>query len=473
MPKRNLLWMLAVVAVAVGTAWLMKRTPQARRQRIVRPDAMVEAYKQIIKNHYPPVNPLELKRSAVAGMAKALDPQSVYIPFDKADAFMKRLEGQSRGYGLVMDLSDRGPVIDCVHPNSPAEKEGLDAGDIIVLINDLPAFNMSLEQAVASLSGTDDGQVRLQVISPDKPDQPRDVTLLSAEYPVETVTGLHRESVDRWVYTVDQDEGLAYIRVSEFVSGTVDRFKKAFRKPSLVRGLVLDLRGNPGGYLPEAVAMANLFLHHGPIVTVVSGSGGIERHKAYADGTYPDIPVVVLVDADTASAAEIVAGALSYADRAILLGSPTRGKHSVQTPLSLGGKLGLLHLTTARFFFASETPEATTRPQADDLPSSAGKTIAPHVFILSDPDRIRKRRRLLRRLSGVNRTATTSPTTRPASQAAPNIVRELIKNDEQLAEAVELLKNPARIRQMLAERAQARKKRPETQPADQGVPIGL
>ena len=117
MPKRNILWMLAVVIVAVGTAWYMKSTPQARYDRSARPDAMVDAYNKIIKNHYPPVDPLELKRSAVAGMVKSLDPQSVYIPYDKAEAFQKRMKGQALGTGLVLELSDKGPVIRSVHPH--------------------------------------------------------------------------------------------------------------------------------------------------------------------------------------------------------------------------------------------------------------------------------------------------------------------------------------------------------------------
>ncbi len=465
MPKRNVLWMLAVIAVAVGTAWVMKRTPQARRQLIVQPDAMVEAYNQIIENHYPPVDPLELKRSAVAGMAKALDPQSVYIPYEKAQAFRKRMEGQARGTGLVLGLSDRGPVIDCVHANSPAEHAGLAPGDIIAIIGDQPAFNMSLEQAAARLVGSEDGKVRLQVISPDQPDRPRDVSFEPAEYPVQTVTGLYRQSADRWEYTVDRRQGMVYIRISEFVAGTVERFQKAFREPSSVRGLVLDLRGNPGGYLPEAVALANLFLHKGPIVTVLGAGNRVEEHKAHADGTYPGIDVVILIDGDTASAAEIVAGSLSYADRAILLGSPSRGKHSVQTPLVLDGKLGLLHLTTARFYFASGSPQATTKPAPDTLPSSAGKPITPHVYMPSDPDRIRKLRIVRRRAARRALRPTTLPATRPAGWVEPNLARELIENDEQLAAAIELLKDPSKIEQILKAASQARKKLPETRPA--------
>ncbi|MBL7221273.1 MAG: hypothetical protein ISS69_14250 [Phycisphaerae bacterium] len=477
MPKRNLLWMLAVVAVAVGTAWLMRRTPQARYERSVRPDAMVDAYNEIIRNHYPPVDPLELKRSAVSGMIEALDPQSIYIPYDKAEAFRKRMGGHALGTGLILDLSDRGPVVVCVHPDSPADETGLTAGDVIVLINSLPAFNMSLEQIGGHLSGDRDGKVQLRVIFARDPRNPRDVTLALDEYPVETVTGLHRDGSRRWVYTVDRDEGLAYIKVSEFVSGTVERFKRAFRRPSLVRGLVLDLRGNPGGYLPEGVALANLFLHDEPIVTVMGNAARPERHVAHAEGTYPEIPVVVLIDSDTASAAEIVAGALSHADRAILVGAPTRGKHSVQTPLSLGGKLGLVHLTTARFFFAPEAPEATTRPAADVLPPSAGKPIAPHVLIPADPGKRRQLQILRWRAASVPPAPTTLPASQPATSPGATIGGELIRHDAQLAAAVELLKNPARIRATLQACAEARKRKkrsgpsPTTRPASGGASI--
>ena len=482
MPKRNILWMLAVVAAAVGTAWLMRHstwyTRQARHERSVRPDAMIEAYNEIIKNHYPPVDPLEVKRSAVAGMVKALDPQSLYVPYDKAEAFRKRMSGHILGTGLVLDLSDKGPVIACVHPNSPADEAGLTVGDVIVLINSLPTFNMSLEQANGHLSGGAGGKVQLRVIFARDSGPPRDVTLTLDEYPVETVTGLYRDSGRRWVYTVDRDEGLAYIRVSEFVSGTVGRFKQAFRQPSLVRGLVLDLRGNPGGYLPQAVALANLFLRDGPIVTVLGNAARLERHVAHAEGTYPEIPVVVLIDSDTASAAEIVAGALSRGDRTILLvGSPSRGKHSVQTPLPLAGKLGLLHLTTARFFFDSDTPEATTRPSPDTLPFSAGKPIAPHVLIRADPDTRRQLQVLRWRAASAPPAPTTAPASQPASSPGATLAQKLIRHDAQLAAAVELLKNPARIRATLQACAEARKRKkrpgplPTTRPASGDDPI--
>ena len=476
MPKRNVLWMLAVVAVALGAAWMMRRTPEARRERNVRPDAMVETYNKIIENHYPPVDPLELKRSAVAGMVEALDPQSLYVPYDKAEAFRKRMGGRTLGTGLVLDLSVRGPVVACVHPNSPADEAGLTAGDVIVLINGLPAFNMSLEQAGEHLSGGEDGRLKLRVTSAGRA---ADVTVRLDEYPVESVTGLYRDIGRRWVYMVDRDEGLAYIRVSEFVAGTVEQFKRAFRRPLLVGGLVLDLRGNPGGSLPEAVALANLFLHDGPIVTVMGNRGRSERYVAHAEGTYLKIPVVVLIDSDTASAGEILAGALSHADRAILLGSPTRGKHSVQTPFLLDGKLGLLHLTTARFFFPQDVPETDTRPAPDTLPPAAGKPIAPHVLIPADPGKRRQLQILRWRAASAPPPPTTAPSTRPASGPGATPGRELIRHDAQLAAAVELLKNPAQIRATLQACAEARERKtgkrpgplPTTRPAGGGATL--
>ncbi|MDP6546410.1 MAG: S41 family peptidase [Phycisphaerae bacterium] len=483
MPKRNVLWMLAVVAVAVGTAWFMRRTPQARHDRRVRPDAMVDAYNKIIENHYPPVDPLELKQNAVSGMAEALDPQSIYVPYDKADAFRKRMKGRTRGTGMILDLSDKGPVIGCVHPNSPADNAGLTAGDIIVLVNSLPTFNMSLEQVNRHLSGDREGKVQLRVIFARGSGPPRDVTLALDEYSVELVTGLYRDADRGWAYTVDRDEGLAYIRVSEFVvrssstSGTVEQFKRAFRRPSLVRGLVLDLRGNPGGELAEAVALSDLFLNDEPIVTVL-GNGTRKPYGAHAEGTYPEIPLVVLIDSDTASAAEIVAGALSHADRAILVGSPSRGKHSVQTPLLLEGKLGLLHLTTARFFFPQDLPETDTRPAPNTLPPSAGKPIGPHVLIPADPDKNRQLQVLRWRAASVPPTPTTLPASQPATSPGATIGQELIRHDAQLAAAVELLKNPARIRETLQACAEARKRKkrpgplPTTRPASGGARVG-
>ncbi|MDP6633732.1 MAG: S41 family peptidase [Phycisphaerae bacterium] len=474
MPKRNVLWMLAVVAVAVGTAWLMKRTPQAIRRSNAHPDTMVEAYNKILENHYPSVDPLELKRNAVEGMVRRLDPQSVYVPYDKAEAFRKRMMGNALGTGVILELSDRGPVIGCVHPNSPADEAGLVAGDLVVSINDLATFNMNLPQANGHMSGDQDGEVRLSVISARSAGPPREVKLTVSEYPVETVGGLYRDAGRRWVYTLDRDEGLAYIRISEFVADTVERFKRAFRRPTLVvRGLVLDLRGNPGGRLPEAVALANLFLHDEPIVTVLGSRNKPKRHVAHPEGTYPQIPVVVLIDSDTASAAEIVAGSLSHADRAILLGTPSRGKHSVQTPLFLRGKLGLLHITTARFFFPSDMPETTTMPEPNTLPPSAGRPIAPHVLVPSDPDELRELHILRRRAASALSAPTTLPASQPDGGLGAELGRKLIKKDAQLSEAIELLKDTARRREILRAWAEARerKKRSTTQPSSRGASI--
>lgn len=464
MPKRNILWMLAVVGVAVGTAWLMKRTPQARREQSVRPDAMVDAYNKIIENHYLPVDPLELKRSAVAGMAQSLDPQSIYVPYDKAEAFKKRMGGHMLGMGLILDLSDKGPLVGCVYPKSPADYAGLGIGDAITLINGAATFNMSLERADGLLSGGEDRKVQLRVIGAGGSGPPRDVTLALDEYPVESVTGLYRNGDRRWVYTVDRDEGLVYIRISEFVTGTVEGFRHAFRSPSQVSGLVLDLRGNPGGYLAEGVTLSNLFLRDEPIVTVLSNRSRPERHVAHAEGTYPKIPVVVLIDSDTASAAEIVAGSLKYADRAILLGSPSRGKHSVQTPFLLDGKLGLMHLTTARFFFPPGAAETTTRPAMDALPPSAGKPIDPHVSVSIDPDKSRTLQRLRWRASSPPLTPTTLPASQPASNPGLTLAQELIRHDTQLAAAVELLKSPELRRTILHAAAEARERKNRTVP---------
>jgi len=471
MPKRNILWILAVVAVALGTAWLMKHTPQSQRQREVRPDAMIEAYNQIIEKHYPPVDPLEIKRNAIAAMIKSLDPQSIYIPYDRAEAFEKRMKGQTLGTGLVLDLSDRGPVIACVDPNSPADRAGLVAGDLVTLINARPTFNMSLPQIDGLLSDPKDGKVELSLIPLRGSGDVREVTLELAEYPVEAATGLYRDKDNRWVYTVDRDQGLVYIKVSEFVADAVERFQTAFRSPSRVEGLVLDLRGNPGGYLSEGVALANLFLHNEPIVTVLGNGSGPEKYVAHPEGAYPPSPLVVLIDSDTASAAEIVAGSLKAADRAILLGMPTRGKHSVQTPIRLGGKLGLMHMTTARFYFPEKSPEATTRPADDVLPASAGKPITPHLFVSSDSNNAHALQMLRRRAASAFVAPVTLPATMPAGGMGAALRHDLIKHDAQLAEAIKLLRDPARMEKILQDCADARKKRLAPQPVRKGALI--
>ena len=403
-------------------------------------------------------------------MVGRLDPYSRYIPPGKAQAFRKRMMGRGHGLGLVAEEAGTERIVVYVHPGSPADEAGVLAGDIIVAVNvknHVPGRPTTAPRSAATRPMTPgpDGKVHLVV---RRGGELHSFAIAPADYSVEAVMGFYREREDRWVYLVDPDEGIAYLRVEEFVEGTVARFQRAFRRPSGVRGLVLDLRDNPGGLLPQAAALANLFIDSGPIVTVAGRGGGVERLVAHTDGTYPGIPVVVLVNGQTASAAEIVAGALALADRAVLVGRPTRGKHCIQGMFDLPGRLGLVNLTTKRFFFEADARDArrfqryvvraATRPRARPPEAdSMGTPIFPHVRVEISREDLRKLRRLRWKAWTPRRPApTTAPATRPAASAAEDIVDALLLLDAPLTRAVQLLRNPGEIRRILAAAARKR-----------------
>jgi len=474
MPKRNLIWVVVVVAGALMTAWIIRPVPTTPRAGPARgDDVLMEAYHIIAENTYVPIDGDELRRYGIEGMVGRLDPYSRYIPPGKARAFRKRMMGRGHGLGLVTEDAGTERLVVYVHPGSPAaeaDEDGVLAGDAIVAVNvknHVPGRPTTAAGSAATRPMTPgpDGKVHLVV---RRGGELHSFAIAPADFSVEAVMGLYRDREDRWVYLVDPDEGIAYLRVEEFVEGTVARFQQAFRSPSGVRGLVLDLRDNPGGLLPQAAALANLFIDSGPIVTVAGRGGSVERVVAHTDGTYPGIPVVVLVNGQTASAAEIVAGALALADRAVLVGQPTRGKHCIQGMFDLPGRLGLVNLTTKRFFFEADARDArrfqryvvraATRPHAGQPEADPmGTPIFPHVPVEISPEDRGKLRRLRWKAWTPRRPApTTAPATRAAASAAQDIVDGLLLLDAPLTRAVQLLRNPRQIRRILAAAATKR-----------------
>jgi len=302
MPKRNLIWIIVVVVVALVTVWIVRPRYGTRRAAPVRADALMEAYRVITENYYQPVDETRLRCDAVAAMVRRLDQFSRYIPPDRAEAFKRQMAGKVRGLGLVVDSDPLGLVVVCVYPGSPADEAGLEIGDLILAINGRPADRLDLTRIRRILRADGDARVHLSFSAGGPPAQT--VTLAPAEFAIDAVTGLYRGRAGGWVYLVDDSRNIAYFRVREFIPGTVEQFHRAFRRLAGegIRGLVLDLRDNPGGLLPQAVALANLFLQGGPIVTVVGRGGQLESHQAHAGGTYPDILMVVLVNGSTASA---------------------------------------------------------------------------------------------------------------------------------------------------------------------------
>lgn len=293
-------------------------------------------------NYATEVDEEELIRGAMRGMLLTLDPHSAYMPPD----LYRELKVDTRGRfdGIGIEVTIRNGILTVVSPikGSPADKKGIQAGDRIVRIDGHPTKGMNLSEAVSLLRGRRGSRVKLTLFR-EGIKKPFDVIVFRR---VIKVPSVHYELIDG---------KYGYVSISSFQQGTTRSVKKALKKLSRkkpIEGLVLDLRRNPGGLLDQAVDVTDLFLKKGVIVTTESRGEEIDRQEAHAEGVQPDYPIVVLIDGGTASASEIVAGALRDNGRAVVLGTTSFGKGSVQTVIDLGDGSGL-KLTIAHYLTPS------------------------------------------------------------------------------------------------------------------------
>lgn len=302
----------------------------------------------IIKNSYVEEVSLDkLIEGAINGMLEILDPHSSYLSPEMFREMQIDTSGEFGGLGIEITLKDG--VLTIVSPieDTPADRIGLAAGDMIVKIDDRLTKDLSIMEAVKLMRGAAGTRITITIMR-NAFDKPREFTLTREIIKVKSVKS-------RML-----DEGFGYVRLTQFQERSAKDLKSALKqlhagKKGGLRGLVLDLRNNPGGLLDQAADVADLFLREGLIVYT---EGRIEdsrmRFEAHRIGTEPDYPMVVLINGGSASASEIVAGALQDNRRAVILGTQSFGKGSVQTVISLENEAGL-RLTTARYYTPSGT----------------------------------------------------------------------------------------------------------------------
>lgn len=305
-------------------------------------------YQRIKTSYVEPVEDEVLIRGAIDGMLAALDPHSAYLEGASFERLTTLIDGNYQGLGISVQM-DQGTV-KVVSPfkGSPADQAGIKAGDFITHIDGKLIYGLDLDEAVAQMRGPAGSAIRLSIVRPGR-DAPFDVTVTRGVIDLEPVTFELKEG------------NVGYISVNEFsrdVGVDVNEALRSLRNQSGGRlaGLILDLRRNPGGSLEEAVALADLFLAEGQIV---SQRGRGRRDNVYynAESVYrgdvaAGVPMIVLIDAGSASASEIVAGALQDQRRALVMGERSFGKGSVQSLLPLS-RTSALKLTTARYYTPS------------------------------------------------------------------------------------------------------------------------
>lgn len=300
-----------------------------------------EAWKYVHQDYYKPsIDDNALVNGSVAGMVDALgDPHTLFIDAKRAAISSSDLQGQFEGIGATVEMREGRLRVVAPIKDSPADKAGLRADDIILEVNGTVIQNMDVTAAVSLIRGPKGTSVTLKVQRTKE--APFTVSIVR-----DTIKTSFVES------RMIQGTSIAYIRLNDFGASAPDDFRKALQELMAQRptGLVFDLRQDPGGYLDAAVDIASQFLNPGQTVLIEKEKDGTAREfKAKSGGLARDIPMVLLVDKGSASASEIVSGALKDYKRATIVGTVTYGKGSVQNVHSLSDK-SELRVTIARFF---------------------------------------------------------------------------------------------------------------------------
>lgn len=365
----------------------------------------------------------------------AIDPlddfSSMVWPVDKSD-FEKSIGGEFSGVGIQISLEDGQLTVVSPLEDTPAYRAGIQAGDVILKIDGEATQGITLDQAVQKITGPAGTKVVLTVRRATSA-KLIDFELTRDRIRIQTVKGFNRDADGHWQYMIDQDYRIGYVRITNYMKRTVEELEKAMDEMANqnVRGLVIDLRFNPGGLLQQAVEMSDLFIDDG---VIVSTEGMVRRveERAHAGGTNLTLPIIVLVNDFSASAAEIVSGALKDSKRALIVGQRTYGKGSVQNVIPVGSErnaLGepkaapaYLKLTTAHYFLPSGRSIHRT-PDSKDWgvhPDVAVKVTRDEVQDILD----------LRRDSDVISAPNLPPTTQPES--APTTQPDRVKVDPQV-----------------------------------------
>ncbi|AJC87659.1 S41 family peptidase [Campylobacter insulaenigrae] len=401
-----------------------KNTPSSEAEKKIEALSKLTRTMSIIEQYYvDDVNYTDLVDKSIAGLLTNLDAHSSFLN----DKDYKELKEQTNGEfgGLGFTITQKDGAISVVAPieGSPADKAGIKTDDIILRINNESTLGMTLNEAVSKMRGEPKTKVTLTIYRKGE-NKPFDVNLKRDIIKVDSVYSKTIEG-----------ENLLYIRVTNFDKNVVSEVSKAIKKHPKTKGIILDLRTNPGGILNQAVGLVNLFVDKG---VIVSQKGKIEsentQFKAIADKKISDAPLVVLVNGGSASASEIVSGALQDFKRAIIVGEKTFGKGSVQLilPMDEKGNEGL-RLTIAKYYLPSgRTIQAIgVNPDVEVFPGKVSKE-ENHGFEIKEADLKKHLQAELDKMGNESK---------KENKEDKNIInKEQINNDIQLKTAIDTIK---------------------------------
>ncbi len=353
MRREKLAWVVSVLLLTL-LAFQLPGTMAQRDDDYAFIRTLVDIHRQVETNYVEPVDDSKLRQGAIDGMLGELDPYSIYIPPSRQADFDRMLEGSFEGVGIQLNQLPNGQI-EVVTPidGSPAFKAGVMAGDIILKVNGQSIEGLRLAEVINKVKGKLGSQVMLRVRHATG--EEADLSMTREEVVVPTVKGYQRSADNGWDYYVSRKPKVAYIRITQFTPDTAQKVRNAI-EPLLADGmkaLVLDLRFNPGGRLDQAVALVDMFVEKGVIVSTKGRNRPEDVKRASGQNTLPRFPMAVLINEHSASASEIVAGSLLDNNRALVIGTRSYGKGSVQELIPLEGKSGELKLTVAYYYLPS------------------------------------------------------------------------------------------------------------------------
>ena len=419
--------LILCLGIFLGTAITMERTVFAERAdtQPLPLDTLrifTEVFGKVKSDYVESVGDKKLLEDAIHGMLAGLDPHSSYLNPESFKEMRIGTEGKFGGLGIEVTMENGFVKVVAPIDDTPAQRAGLKAGDLITRLDGTPVKGMTLNDAVKKMRGEPDTDITLTIVREGEP-KPLEFVITRAIIRITSVKGQILEP------------GYAYVRVSQFQSGTADALRRKIsdikkKSDGKLKGLILDLRNNPGGVLNGAVSVSDMFLTDG---VIVSTKGRLEdsrvKYTATPNDYLKDAPMVVLVNGGSASASEIVAGALQDHGRAIIMGTKTFGKGSVQTILPINNGAAL-KITTARYYTPKDRSIQATGIIPDvvveDLQVTKRET---------DPDFLRESNLQGHLENEVNGDEDSGANDISGNTAVPNI-----EDDFQLREALNLLK---------------------------------
>jgi carboxyl-terminal processing protease len=304
-------------------------------------ETFMSVYERVKANYVEPVDDHTLIKGAIDGMLAALDPHSAYVEASDFESLRATTDGNYGGLGITVTVEDGAVKVVTPTEDTPAWRAGIKSGDFITHIDGELLYGLDLDEAVQKMRGPPGSQTKLTIVRPGR-DKPLDLAIV-------------RERIELRPVKWEIKDGVGIININSFSGNTGEATKAALLAIDKATGgrplgYVIDLRSNPGGLLDQAIEVTDAFLSRGEIVSQRGRrKDDIERYYARPGDMAHGLPVIVLVDAGSASAAEIVAGALQDHRRAIVMGEKSFGKGSVQTVLQTGPS-SALRLTTARYY---------------------------------------------------------------------------------------------------------------------------